>query len=78
MFLFKETIGKPTKGPIGISSDVYATPKVPIQLALIEIKNSICHLDAAFHWISLSQIPLPLMSLESLVKLHSLTLIHLV
>lgn len=37
-----------------ISSDMHAIPKVPIQVALIEIKNRICHWEVAFHWISLS------------------------
>lgn len=54
MFFLKENRAKPIKGPTFISSDMHANPKVPIQVALIEIKNEICHWEVAFHWISLS------------------------
>lgn len=54
MFFLKELTAKPIKGPTFISSDMHAIPKVPVQVALIEIKKRICHWEVAFHWISLS------------------------
>lgn len=49
MFFLKEITAKPIKGPTFISSDMHAIPKRPKKVALMEIKNRICHLEVAFH-----------------------------
>lgn len=65
MLLLKGITAKLFKGAIFICSDMHAIPGVPIEVALTEIQNRICHFKVAFHWISLSWISLALERLES-------------